>query len=85
LEIGVDTLMTNLECGHAYCNSCWSQYLTTKIMDEGASQTITCPTTDCDTLVDDNTVYRIIGSADVILKYQVSAGFFKHVVPGRQR
>ncbi len=65
--------MASLECGHAYCNTCWSEYLTTKIMDEGASQTIACPTNECDTLVDDKTVYRLIGSTDVIMRYQVTA------------
>ena len=68
-----DASMTSLECGHAYCNTCWSEYLTTKIMDEGASQTIACPTNDCDILVDDKIVYRLIASSDVILKYQVTA------------
>ena len=27
--------MTGLECGHLYCTSCWTEYLSTKIMDEG--------------------------------------------------
>ena len=30
--------MTGLECGHKFCVHCWSQYLTTKIMDEGMGQ-----------------------------------------------
>jgi hypothetical protein len=36
-------MMRGLECGHLYCTSCWTEYLTTKIMDEGASQMIECP------------------------------------------
>ena len=28
-------MMTGLECGHSYCTSCWTEYLSTKIMDEG--------------------------------------------------
>ncbi len=44
-------MMTGLECGHLYCTSCWTEYLTTKIMDEGASQTIACPASQCDILV----------------------------------
>ena len=66
------TSTTSLECNHAYCNSCWSDYLTTKIMDEGASQTIACPANDCDILVDDQTVYRLIKEPEVRLKYQVT-------------
>lgn len=30
--------MTGLECGHRFCATCWAQYLTTKIMDEGMGQ-----------------------------------------------
>lgn len=63
---------TSLECEHAYCNKCWSEYLTIKIMDEGASQTIYCPTNGCDNLVDDQTVYKVITESDVKVKYQVN-------------
>ena len=42
--------MTGLECGHIYCKSCWIEYLTTKIMDEGESQSIECPG-NCNILV----------------------------------
>ena len=28
-------MMTGLECGHSYCTSCWTEYLSTKIMDKG--------------------------------------------------
>lgn len=29
---------TGLECGHKFCMQCWSEYLTTKIMEEGMGQ-----------------------------------------------
>ena len=41
--VTVGQMMRGLECGHLYCTSCWTEYLTTKIMDEGASQMIECP------------------------------------------
>lgn len=63
------SLMTGLECGHLYCTSCWTQYLTTKIMDEGASQMIECPG-NCDILVDDITVMDLVKDQKVRLKYQ---------------
>ena len=62
--------MTGLECGHLYCTSCWTEYLTTKIMDEGASQTIACPASQCDILVDDQTVMKLVKDAKIRLKYQ---------------
>ncbi|CAB4062969.1 ARIH1 [Lepeophtheirus salmonis] len=53
------SMMNGLDCGHFYCTSCWSEYLTTKIMDEGASQMIQCPGS-CDMLVDDQTVMKLV-------------------------
>lgn len=48
--------MTGLECGHRFCSQCWMEYLTTKVMDEGMGQTISCAAHGCDILVDDATV-----------------------------
>ena len=62
--------MTGLECGHVYCRSCWTEYLTTKIMDQGASQMIECPGSDCDILVDDETVMNLVYDAGIKRKYQ---------------
>ena len=61
-------LLTGLACGHLYCNQCWTEYLTTKIMDEGASQMIECP--GCNIVVDDQTVMKLITDPSVKLKYQ---------------
>lgn len=63
-------MMTGLECGHLYCTSCWTEYLTTKIMDEGASQMIECPGSTCDILVDDQTVMKLVRDPKIKLKYQ---------------
>lgn len=49
---------------------CWGDYLTTKIIEEGMGQTISCPAHSCDILVDDNTVMRLITDSKVKLKYQ---------------
>ena len=48
--------MTGLECGHKFCAKCWADYLTSKIIDEGMGQTISCAAFGCDILVDDTTV-----------------------------
>ena len=63
------SMMTGLECGHLYCTSCWTEYLTTKIMDEGASQMIECPGS-CNIVVNDQTVMTLITDPRVKLKYQ---------------
>jgi len=62
--------MTGLECGDMYCKSCWKEYLTTKIMDEGASQMIECPGSTCDILVDDQTVMNLVFDSGIKRKYQ---------------
>lgn len=48
--------MKGLECGHRFCAHCWAEYLTSKIMDEGMGQTISCAAYGCDILVDDKSV-----------------------------
>ena len=63
-------MMTGLECGHLFCTQCWGEYLTTKIMDEGESQSIECPGSGCKILVDDQTVCKLVKEPRVKLKYQ---------------
>lgn len=62
--------MTGLECGHRFCKSCWVEYLTTKIMEEGMCQSISCAAHGCDILVDDATVMRLLTEPRVRTKYQ---------------
>jgi len=61
-------MMTGLECGHLYCKKCWTNYLSYKIMDEGASRMIECPGS-CNIIVDDQTVMNLTQDR-VKLKYQ---------------
>ena len=63
--------MTGLGCGDLYCDKCWVEYLTSKIMDEGSSQTIACPTIGCNSLIADQDVFRLIKDQTVRLKYQL--------------
>ncbi|ELU08282.1 hypothetical protein CAPTEDRAFT_96432 [Capitella teleta] len=64
------TELTGLECGHRFCWQCWREYLTTKIIDEGMGQTISCAAHGCDILVDDQTVMYLVTDPKVKLKYQ---------------
>jgi len=64
------SMMTSLECGHLYCNSCWGEYLTIRIMDDGASQSIECPSSKCEILVDDKTVMALVEEPRTKLRYQ---------------
>jgi len=62
--------MSGLPCGHRFCGICWSEYLTTKIMDEGMGQTISCAAHGCSILVDDETVTRLVTEPRVRQRYQ---------------
>ncbi|XP_033212517.1 E3 ubiquitin-protein ligase arih1l-like [Belonocnema kinseyi] len=64
-------MMTGLECGHRFCIDCWDEYLTTKIMEEGVGQTISCAAHDCSILVDDASVMQLLKHRKVKLKYQL--------------
>ena len=48
--------MSGLECGHLFCRTCWDTYLTVMIMCEGRGQTISCPATACDIVVNEQLV-----------------------------
>lgn len=63
-------MMTGLECGHKFCTHCWGEYLTTKIMEEGLGQSISCAAHGCDIIVDDVTVMKLVPDSRVKLKYQ---------------
>ena len=62
--------MSGLACGHRFCAACWAEYLTTKVMDDGMGQTISCAAHGCDILVDDETVMRLVSEARVLQRYQ---------------
>ncbi|XP_067120275.1 E3 ubiquitin-protein ligase arih1-like [Centruroides vittatus] len=64
------SMMEGLACGHRFCVECWEEYLRTKIMEEGMGQTISCAAHECNILVDDETVMKLISDTKVKLKYQ---------------
>ncbi|XP_008561029.1 E3 ubiquitin-protein ligase arih1 [Microplitis demolitor] len=63
-------LMTGMECGHRFCPDCWDSYLSTKIIEQGECQSITCPAHKCDIIVDDETAMNCIKNLNAKTKYQ---------------
>lgn len=61
--------MTALGCEHQFCKGCWTEYLRTKIMDEGMSQTISCPAYGCEILVTDEMVTSLVTNRKIRQKY----------------
>lgn len=56
-------------CGASYCHECWEEYVSTQVVDEGKAY-IPCPSTDCDKLIDEFTVTKLISNPAVLSKYQ---------------
>ena len=59
----LDSSTAGLECGHLFCTACWAEYLTTKIVQDGVSLSIQCPSGDCQVLADDATVLRLLADS----------------------
>lgn len=60
--------VTGLQCGHKFCRSCWDGYLTTKINDFG-EQTIPCAQTNCNIMVEDAIIKKLVSNPNILLKY----------------
>jgi len=62
-------ILTGLQCGHAFCQFCWNEYLITKILTENNGENIFCPSSQCDILVDENFVIKILQDSNVRSRY----------------
>ena len=49
-----------LRCGHVFCQPCYEQYLTQKIVEEGECRRILCPESGCDVVVDEQTIKKVV-------------------------
>jgi ariadne-1 len=56
-----------LACNHRFCKSCYEEYLTRKIVQEGESRKIQCPG-NCSLIVNETTIEMVVSSA-VLDKY----------------
>ncbi|KAI5474421.1 ariadne-1 [Pseudohyphozyma bogoriensis] len=52
-----------MSCDHRFCKDCYSQYLTSKIMDESESRRIQCMGGKCGVIVDEKTVELLVEGA----------------------
>jgi ariadne-1 len=51
-----------MKCGHRYCASCYSQYIESKIKDEGEASRIQCPADGCSRIVGSKSVDLLVPS-----------------------
>ncbi|KAG0002677.1 hypothetical protein BGZ80_010986 [Entomortierella chlamydospora] len=49
-----------LRCGHVFCQACYDQYLTQKIIEEGECRKILCPETGCNVVIDEPTIKSVV-------------------------
>lgn len=49
-----------LKCGHRYCVDCYTQYLASKIRDDGEAARIQCPTSGCKRIVDSKSLTFLV-------------------------
>lgn len=64
-----ESMKCGLDCGHSYCKTCWNQYLTVNIVDEGLSQLV-CMNPTCKIAITDEFIMDILDDSSVILKYK---------------
>ena len=55
-------------CGHAFCHSCWVEYLKQSIVSEGKSLRLECPMPKCAALLDDNFITKVLNQDQNILE-----------------
>lgn len=55
--------LTTMDCGHCYCNSCWTKHFTVKI-NEGQSKRITCMAHKCYAICDEDKIRNLVGLDD---------------------
>ena len=49
-----------LKCGHRYCLDCYTQYLESKIKEDGEAARIQCPTRGCNRIVDSKSLNFLV-------------------------
>ena len=60
-EPGMETYA--MKCGHRYCVDCYTQYLSSKVKDEGEAARIQCPTEGCNRIVDSKSLNFLVAGA----------------------
>ncbi|KAL4278531.1 hypothetical protein GQ457_03G000320 [Hibiscus cannabinus] len=62
--------MTKMECGHGFCNDCWTEHFVVKI-NEGQSRRVRCMAHKCNAICDEAIVRNLVGerNSDLAEKY----------------
>ncbi|KAI1312250.1 hypothetical protein EDD11_003007 [Mortierella claussenii] len=60
LDDDQEGLALGLQCSHFFCQSCYEQYLTQKIVEEGECRRLFCPQSGCDFIVSEVAISKAI-------------------------
>lgn len=55
--------MTTMDCGHCYCNDCWTEHFVVKI-NEGQSRRISCMASRCSVVCDEDKIRNYVSKKD---------------------
>ncbi|XP_078436895.1 putative E3 ubiquitin-protein ligase ARI1 isoform X2 [Wolffia australiana] len=61
-EVAIDDT-TTMDCGHIYCNDCWTEHFMVKIND-GQSRRIRCMASKCNAICDEAVVRSLVNTKD---------------------
>ncbi|WOG90674.1 hypothetical protein DCAR_0309918 [Daucus carota subsp. sativus] len=57
---------TTMDCGHCYCNNCWTEHFIVKI-NEGQSRRVRCMAEKCNEVCDEGKVKSLVSARDPVL------------------
>ncbi|XP_059635796.1 probable E3 ubiquitin-protein ligase ARI1 [Cornus florida] len=57
---------TTMDCGHCFCNNCWTEHFVVKIV-EGQSRRITCMAYKCKAICDEGKIRNLVSARDLEL------------------
>lgn len=66
------TLVGVNECNHKYCLDCWNNYLTARLLEVSAGNTVSCPAHKCVALVEDTMVMRLLQDENCKKKFELA-------------
>ncbi|KAI5776894.1 hypothetical protein EDC01DRAFT_719912 [Geopyxis carbonaria] len=66
-EAGINTYA--MKCEHRYCTACYTEYLSSKIKDEGEASRIQCPADGCSRIMDSKSIKMLV-APEVYKRYE---------------
>ncbi|KAI3933249.1 hypothetical protein MKW92_022101 [Papaver armeniacum] len=75
---------TTMDCGHCFCNNCWTEHFVVKI-NEGKSRRITCMAYKCTAICDEAIVRNLVSARDPDLAERFERFLLESYIEDNQR